>query len=248
MNMGAISAIADEWWSRDFGCAPSELRPARTHVQEHAGELTGNPGIWILVAGGAPRISLPPTAIEALAVQASTWSEATVADATILHSQVSRLQSQKVDKIIGPAFIGYGSSITLDLADADHARRLADNDQDAVSALRTACSTEEWEHGGNDSDDVPLFGARDADGSLSALASYETWGGKIAHISIVTHPERRRLGLGRRAVALAAQDALGAGLVPQYRTLRANTASLRIAQRLGFVEYGFSVYVGLRAA
>lgn len=37
-------------------------------------------------------------------------------------------------------------------------------------------------------------------------------------------------------------------LLPQYRTLRANSPSMKIAQRLGFDEYGFSVYVRLSTA
>ena len=48
-------------------------------------------------------------------------------------------------------------------------------------------------------------------------------------------------------MSLAAQHALSAGLVPQYRTLKANAPSMKIAQRIGFSEYGFSVYVRLPA-
>ena len=95
---------------------------------------------------------------------------------------------------------------------------------------------------------MPLFGVFDTSRELTALASYEAWNRRIAHISIVTHPRHRGRGSGRAAVALAAQHALAAGLVPQYRTLRANTASMAIANRLGFVEYGFSVYVRMQSA
>jgi hypothetical protein len=49
-------------------------------------------------------------------------------------------------------------------------------------------------------------------------------------------------------VAHAAEHALGAGLVPQYRTLQSNTPAMAVAKRLGFVEYGFSVYVRLQSA
>jgi GNAT superfamily N-acetyltransferase len=206
-------------------------------------------GIWILVVGASPLISLPPKVMEVLGAIASTWSAVDVADPATLLEHLSALPDHKVEKIVGPAFIGYGSSETLDLRDAARARSLAGPDQSAVSDLRAACPREEWEHGGSEPDGaVPLFGAHDASGSLSALAGYKTWNGTIAHISIVTHPQLRGRGFGSAAVALAAQHALATGLVPQYRTLRANAPSMRVAARLGFIEYGFSVYVRLRAA
>ena len=81
---------------------------------------------------------------------------------------------------------------------------------------------------------------------LVSVASYQVWGEDIAHVAIATNPARRGRGFGKAAVALAAQRALEAGLIPQYRTLSANTSSLAIARHLGFIEYGFSVAVRLR--
>jgi GNAT superfamily N-acetyltransferase len=115
----------------------------------------------------------------------------------------------------------------------------------AVSRLQAACSEQEWEHGGSDPAHGRTFGVFDGGGELEALAGYEIWDETIAHISIVTHPARRGKGSGRAAVARAAEHALEAGLLPQYRTLRANAPSMSLARRLGFSEYGFSVYVRL---
>jgi hypothetical protein len=126
--------IADGWWARDFGCAPNKLRPPVTHVQQHAGALTGNPGIWILVTGAAPLVSIPPVAMALLEARAGRWSAEVVA-----------------------------------------------NESAMLEELRP----------------------------------------------------------------LAARHALSASLIPQYRTLLANEPSMRIAARLGFEAYGFSVYVRL---
>ena len=82
-----------------------------------------------------------------------------------------------------------------------------------------------------------------ANGELIALAGYETWGGTIAHISIVTHPSHRNQGAGRTAVAGVTQHALRAGLLPQYRTLQSNQPSIRIAEALGFSAYATSMAV-----
>jgi RimJ/RimL family protein N-acetyltransferase len=241
----SLRAIADDWWARDFGCSGTQLRPTRTHVQQHVGALLDNPGIWILVAGGAPLISLPIDTINVLADLAQSWSASDVADVAALERHLAPLCPRPVDKIIGPAFIGYGSSDSLDLSDARFARPFAS--PEAIGRLQSACQQEEWDHGGSDPDPERTFGVVDQTNELAALSGYEVWNDSIAHISIVTHPLHRGRGLGRAAVALAAQHALDAGLVPQYRTLRQNTPSMSIAKRLGFIEYGFSVYVRLRA-
>ncbi len=218
----------------------------RARVQPHAGALLGNSGIWILVAGGAPLVSLPIDATDALSERAQGWSAADVADVGQLRAQVSPLSPRAVEKIIGPAFIGYGLADSLDLSFAELARPLLTHAQ--VEELQTACDPEQWDHGGSELDSERTFGVVDATNQLVALAGYEVWNGTIAHISIITHPLRRGRGFGRAAVAAAARHALGAGLTPQYRTLRENAPSIRIAQRLGFIEYGFSVYVRLRQA
>jgi GNAT superfamily N-acetyltransferase len=237
-------AIADDWWARDFACAGHELRPARTRVQQHTGALSADPGIWILVAGGAPLISLPADTFAALRALAQGWSAADVADVARLQQQLSPVCPRLIDRTIGPAFIAYGSADSLDLSDARFAQPISSHAD--ARRLRDACQPEEWEHGGSESE--PAFGVIDRLDGIVALAGYQVHNESIAHISVVTHPLHRGRGHGRAAVALAAQHALGAGLLPQYRTLRQNRASLEISARLGFVEYGFSVYIRLGAA
>ena len=239
-------AAADEWWARDFACAASELRPRRTRVQQHAGELLDNPGIWILVAGGAPLISLPGDVTAAVAAEALTWSASDVADAAKLRQRLAPICPRPVGKIVGPAFIGYGDAECLDLDDARRARPCSS--PEAIAKLRAACDAEAWDHGGSKPNHESTFGVFDDANELVALSGYEIWNDALAHIAIVTHPRHQGRGAGRAAVALAAKHALAAGLVPQYRTLRDNEASMSIAKRLGFVEYGFSVYVRLAAA
>jgi hypothetical protein len=135
--------IADDWWARDFGCAGSELRPTRTHVQRHAGLLLGDPGVWFLVAGGAPLVSLPADASDALVSAAQSWSATDVAGADNLQRQLSALCTRPWGKTIGPAFIGYGSALSLDLRDAGLAQPISSNE--AIEGLRLACEAEEWE-------------------------------------------------------------------------------------------------------
>lgn len=240
----SLRAIADDWWAQDFACSGAELRPTRTRVQQHAGRLTDNPGIWILVAGGAPLISVPADTIHALGDRAQAWSAADVADVATLQQRLTSVCPRTVERIIGPAFIGYGSTDSLDLQDARFARRISS--EAGIRRLQGACQPEEWDHGGSEPAHEQTFGYVGQANDLLALSGYKVWNGSIAHISVVTHPLYRGRGYGRAAVALAAQHALAAGLIPQYRTLRGNVPSMGIARRLGFMEYGFSVYVRLR--
>jgi hypothetical protein len=211
-------------------------------VQEHAGTLVGATGIWILVVGPAPLVSLPRAAMDRLGDRAGRWSSALVADAAALAAEIRPL---RIERVVGPAFIGYGTAQTLDLSVAPGARALTPADDAAVARLRAACSAEEWEHGGSDHQVVPTFGCFTERGDALALAGYKTWGGEIAHLSIVSDPRQRGRGFATTAVACAARHALGARLVPQYRTLASNGPSMGIARRLGFERYGFSVFVRL---
>lgn len=234
--------VADRWWARDFACPASELRPVATRVQEHAGPLVESSGIWILAVGPSPLISLPRAAMAQLAIRARTWSTALISDSAALAAEIGPL---KVRRIVGPAFIGYGTAQTLNLSLAAGARELTRGDDEGVARLRAACSAEEWEHGGSDPHLVPSFGCTSDQGDVLALAGYKTWGREIAHISIVCAPQQRGRGLASAAVACAARHALAAGLLPQYRTLASNGPSMAVAKRLGFETYGLSVSVRL---
>ena len=237
--------IADRRWAQDFDLGPATLRPTAPHVQEHAGRMQGAEGIWILWAGGAPLISLPESTWDVLTRRAITWDVELVSDPGALADALRPLVSPK---IVGPAWIGYGTKETLDLSSAERARELNDSDADAVPALRADCSEEGWAHGGSEHGAVPTFGAFAEDGTLGALAGYRIWDERIAHLSIVGARRHGGQGHGTAAVARAARHALDAGLLPQYRTLANNAPSRGIARRLGFETYGYSVFVRLPGA
>jgi GNAT superfamily N-acetyltransferase len=236
--------VADAWWARDFACSPDHLRPRATHVQVHAGELTGDDGIWILAVGTWPLVSLPLAVFPRLCERAQAWSRETIATSGTLEEGLAPIRPTR---IVGPAFIGYATRESLRKEIKKRARQLVESDAVAGTALRSPCDAEAWEHGGSEFGHVPTFGAFERDADLAAMAGYEIWG-EIAHISIISAPHRRSQGYGAAAALAAAEHALNAGLVPQYRTLKANGPSMRVAERLGFQEYGISMYVKVKAA
>lgn len=78
----------------------------------------------------------------------------------------------------------------------------------------------------------------DEDHRPLASAGYAEWQGIVADMGALTLPSARRRGLGATATQLATNDALDAGLIPQWRAHRDNTASRRLAARLGYEELG----------
>lgn len=150
--------------------------------------------------------------------------------------------SLAVERVVGPAFIGYADRATFVGGDEGGARLLGDGDRDAVAALREACEPVAWDNGGPSPATIATVGAFRGD-ALAALASYELWGERIAHIGIVTHPAHRGRGLGKAAVSALSRIIIERGLVAQYRTLLANAPSMAIARALGFQRWATTLSI-----
>lgn len=227
--------IADAYWASHFGCALEGFLQPGIRVQQHGGELTGYHGVFALFHGPSVCISLPP------GLSASFRDSLAGLSPSVQPADVAAVLEPVAARIIGPAFIGYTDTVD---ATACTARMITPADAVSVTCLQEACDSEEWEHGGSDPAHEACAGVFVA-GELAALAGFETWGGIIAHISVVTHPRHRGRGHGRDVVACIAAHAARAGLLPQYRTLCANQSSMRIARSLGFKPYAVSLAVRL---
>jgi len=120
---------------------------------------------------------------------------------------------------------------------------VADEPQ-AVAALERACPPD-------DVTEVDLgalgrvFVTLDDRDQPTAGAGYAEWQGIFGQLAVLTPPEHRRAGRGTLAAAVALNDALDAGLVPQWRARVDNVAARRIARRLGMVEVGGQTTVAL---
>jgi len=231
----------DDFWSNDVGCSRKQLRADRNVVVAHPDRYADFMGIFNLMVGTAPLISLPRDRYASLAGAAHTWSASDAFDGARLRFLIG----EGIDSIIGPAFIGYTEPGSFHAIAAPGTELLNNTHAAAVSALRAACAPEDWEHGGGDlgaNSRVGLFVGK----KLAALAGYTLWGESIAHLSIVTHPAYRQCGYGSAAVSKMTAILLDRGLVPQYRALESNGASLKIAAKLGFARYATSVTVRLR--
>ncbi|PPB48952.1 N-acetyltransferase [Arthrobacter pityocampae] len=88
---------------------------------------------------------------------------------------------------------------------------------------------------------------RDDPAAPLAGAGYDIWQGILAHVTVITPPEERHKGYAGRVAAVAVEDAMAAGLVPQWRARTDNTASQRTARRAGFAFAGTQTSVLLGA-
>lgn len=80
-----------------------------------------------------------------------------------------------------------------------------------------------------------------------AGAGYSVRDGILADISTLTAPALRRRGLGRYATSIAVEEAMAAGLIPQYRVPLDNVGAARTAAGAGFVTAGIRSEVQLPA-
>jgi RimJ/RimL family protein N-acetyltransferase len=194
--------------------------------------------LYLMEFGAAPVISLPPDQMEFYREAVARWRPGVVR----LPSVVEAVFGKPVAAIVGPAFIGYCDPNQFHPVSCDEARPLVAGDEETLETLRAACEVRAWEHGGSAFRPGAMTGVF-KDQELVALASYTLWGERIAHIAIVTHPRFRGRGYAKAAVSALTGIIFERQLVPQYRTLETNSASMDIARRLGFIEYATSLAI-----
>jgi RimJ/RimL family protein N-acetyltransferase len=231
------TTIVRNYWTTHLGCSVADFSRDAPIVISHSTELADSRGIFAFFIDAAPVISVPADMQKTLSAYFANQLVDDVASPTRFAASVRSLPGT----IIGPAFIGYADEGTLRQT-AGKARLLVSSDERAASELAASCSSLDWEHGGSIVGEQPTSGVFVGD-RLVALAGYEIWGGSIAHIAVVTDPDCRGRGFARSAVSEITRHALQAGLIPQYRTLMSNTASIRVADALGFQYFGASVVV-----
>lgn len=225
--------LADRYWEAHLGDPPGGIYQERFRIITHGGEMVGYAGAFALFREGRSTVSVPPGREEEIGglLSSDECSPLTLALALV----------PMASAIIGPTFVGYAEEVAPPVHPA---RQIGDEDSPAVEALRIECDRTEWEHGGSAIRN-PCSGVF-SEGQLVALAGYEVWGGTIAPISVITHPDFRGQGWGRSVAAHVVERALDAGLLPQYRTLEGNRPSMRIAESLGFQAYATTMAVKFR--
>ncbi len=225
------------YWATFLGCTPEHFNTSQTLVVGHTG-LGDYHGVWYFTRKRSLLISIPPS----LEPRRKALQHLTIEALDDLNTIIALLGSEAIERVVGPAVIRYADQYTFHPR-GNVARLLVPDDDRAIEHLRAACAELDWEHGGGNADDVRagVF----LDGQLVSLASYSVWGGALAHIAIITHPQYRGHNFGTAAVSALAVVALERGLVLQYRTLQSNTASQAIGRALGFLPWATTLALRL---
>ena len=233
--------IIDCFWASDFfGCAIADFRGAQDILCPHC-YLSGYNGVFIMKIFGKYIISAPES-------KASAFSQIINRGRDLYRPDLLQsLLGTDYDEYIGPSWIGYpghgGSIITegcaLPLPKGDEKRHVL------LEQLRASCDPIEWSHCGIDESSEYIAVQCAGNMALSA-ASHQTWGGKIAHIGIITHPQFRGKGHAQRVLQSITAYSRQQDLIPQYRTLCSNAPAIKAAVNCGYEEYASHISIRLK--
>lgn len=117
-------------------------------------------------------------------------------------------------------------------------RQLTADDQDAFARFAGEAPENDMDDAFVEFDHWLVFGSF-ADGRLVAAGSMYPWrGAQLADLGVITLPEYRGRGLGRKTVRAMSARAMELGYEPQYRCQIDNTPSVALAKSTGFARFG----------
>jgi RimJ/RimL family protein N-acetyltransferase len=151
------------------------------------------------------------------------------------------------DCVVGPAYQGYLLPDLFRPYVAAHACFLAPNDTAAVEGFRMECGPDAWEYAGFDKATSYLAAIREGDRIVSLAGFNRVWRDEAGGPCILTHPAYRGRGWATATTSAVVRRALQEDKLLLYQTLESNTASIRIARRLGYEQYARHVAVRLKA-
>jgi RimJ/RimL family protein N-acetyltransferase len=235
----SIRAI-DAYWAADLNCGVEDLHCDRITVTRNP-RLIRHPEAFAFKRDRACVIAVPGALVDAV----SAATTGLKADEVFNERFLRRLLGPAVERIVGPAWLGYADETDFHPLDNPGARLLIPNDMPSLHDLAGRCSVAEWEHSSIEFDREPVFCCF-VNGRAVAAATYEVCGLELGHIGVITDPAHRGQGYGKAVVSAVTRYGLDRGLTMQYRTLESNTASVAIARSLGFQRYAATIAVRLK--
>jgi RimJ/RimL family protein N-acetyltransferase len=228
------------FWASHLGCSEAQLDQPTTSVVRNGPDLASYRGATVLFRPPACVVAVPADWYQPVATRVGPRPPAEVFDAALLR----QVFGDAVDRVIGPAWLGYADASDFRPAPTLGTRLLTDQDLPQLQRLAAACGPTAWEHGGIDPAGPLLFGCF-VGGVLVAAGTLKPWGDRLLHVGIVTHPGYRGRGYAKAVVSAMTAEGLARGGLLQYRTLEANRSSAAIARALGFQHFARTLAVRL---
>ncbi|MGH9939080.1 MAG: GNAT family N-acetyltransferase [Blastocatellia bacterium] len=225
----------DIFWAAETGCRPEDFDTEAVAVIERPAP-DGSEYAQFFRRKRRLQISCSASIADILRNATSGQAQDTIFDVVFVEQALTGC----IDRVLGPAYLGYLNALDIDL-DGPNVRILSEDDLGALNDLRGSVTAQDWEYSGLDPGQ-PIAGYFIGSGLVSA-AGYKVWGGQIAHIGVVTRENARGLGYGLACVRGITAHAINQGLIAQYRTLYENARAMGIARTLGFEDYAATIYV-----
>jgi hypothetical protein len=121
-------------------------------------------------------------------------------------------------------------------------RGLAASDLKICAGLASALTQSEREASGLDTLGRNVWGVF-AKGELVAMAGYDAWPNRVAHIGVATHPAHRGNKFAQLAVQAAIRGAVMRRRIAQYRCLAEDPAAVGVAKALGLRCFAVSMFI-----
>ncbi|MGU3435766.1 GNAT family N-acetyltransferase [Actinomycetes bacterium M1A6_2h] len=222
-------------WARALGLPDDAFLEPRTRV---VAEDDDAEAIDFVVLDGRSALTGPSWAI----ARADGMSNETLAT----RDGIRALAGHRAGRCAGPTTLAYADDVR---GDVGHESPLISHDLGHVLALESAVPPD-------DAAEADIARKRnwftvmdDADGEESAKpvssAGYVEFHGFVADMGVLTASDHRRRGYGFTAARLATNDAIDAGLIPQWQAHVDNLGGRLLGDALGYTELGLRTQVRL---
>jgi RimJ/RimL family protein N-acetyltransferase len=223
--------VIDDYWARRFGCLLQDIQ---------------TPGIHILCSE-----EMDPARMAVLELQHATliraasehegqlteWAKSQQGYAPRTAEAISLALPNQEWKVSPSEKVLYLNPAEFRPFSKPEVRQLSAQNSFDLTAMHRGCSLAEQQAGEINIDHPAIFGAY-VDNQLVAAASFIDQGQGIADVGVLVHRDFRRQGYGRAVVSGLSQWGLDHGRIVQYWRFCSNAGSARIADSLGFAEYG----------
>ena len=212
---GSQRAWLDTWWADALSTSAEQLRSGGVVVTDRLDHV----GVLQLCHGDGAVVYGPRAWLDSAGLLDEDEPFALLHDALCA---VREGLTSHVTQVLGPAWYGYVSRLSLLDRDDGLVRGLTAADDEAVAALCNKVGPDEWNEAGMSTGaDFGHF----QDQQLLAAANLGEWRG-VPTLGVLTHPDWRGRGLGSTVVRLAARHALQRSDLIQYRARVSNAASI----------------------
>ncbi len=236
-----MSTIHDLYWANYFGTSAVDFGTRGVSVVPHVG-LAGYNGVWFFLRGERMIVSAPDAWLTRLRDDLVGATPELPSPSVLVG-----LFGSNLERHVGPAFQGALEASAFRPVESAGVRAIAETDREAVIAFRAACGSDDWEASGQDGS-LLHRAAHFENGAVTAMAGLRAKGGNAGDPCVLTHPNYRGSGLGKRVISAVIGAALAENRVLLYQTLESNLPAVRLALGLGYTRYANHVAARLNPA